>query len=82
MKAHTTSAWLCAAGTCKAMTDRQIVQFCKAGIQTTEVNSIGIYHYKIPEVVNNLPTSTIIVESGNKVGIVCLQALVLLSYYI
>ena len=55
------------AGTCKAMSEKQMIQFCKTGMQTAVVNSIGLYHYKIPEVVNALPTSTIIVKSGQKV---------------
>ena len=51
------------------MTDRQIVQFCKNGMQTAVVNSVGIYHYKIPEVVDHLPTSTVLVESGETVRV-------------
>ena len=49
------------------MSEKQMIQFCKTGMQTAVVNSIGLYHYKIPEVVNALPTSTIIVKSGQKV---------------
>jgi len=32
------------------------------------MTSVGIYHYKIPEVVNRLPTSSIIVQSGARVS--------------
>lgn len=59
----------CLAGVCRAMTEKQMVQFCKTGTQTALVNSVGLYHYKIPEVVDNLPTSTVLAEAGETVSL-------------
>lgn len=60
---------VCAGEKCRGLSPAQMIQMFKSGLQTAEVNSIGIYHYKIPQAVHTLPTSTIIVESGERVSL-------------